>query len=76
MKLSQMILTILLLLVNGIKLIPNGGPFPTASIISKLSFVWNGSKDQVYVCGLHGRVQVFLASTMPGKCNMFIRGKH
>ncbi len=73
---SQIILIILLLLVNGINLIPNGGSFPTASNISTLSFVWNGSKDQVYVCGLHGREQVFFVSTMPGKYKMFIRGKH
>ncbi len=59
---------------EGTKLIQNGGAFPTASIISQLTFLWNAStQNQVYVCEFQGKLEVFFISTIQGKCNVLIR---
>ncbi len=59
---------------EGTKLIQNGGAFPTASIISQLTFVWNVStQNQVYTCEFQGRLQAFIVSTIQGKDNVFIK---
>ena len=53
---------------EGTKLIQNGGAFPTASIISQLTFVWNEStQNKVYTCGFQGRLQAFFVPTIQGE---------